>query len=64
MTSTCSFKTKLLVTDKYIDLLLFFIRDTGFYENSGFQNVQNGDEYEEVVSKSGKSDIMHYIQNI
>ncbi|XP_071172182.1 neural cell adhesion molecule 1-like [Mytilus edulis] len=27
-------------------------RNTGFYENSGFQNVQTGDEYEEVVSKS------------
>ncbi|VDI40848.1 Hypothetical predicted protein [Mytilus galloprovincialis] len=27
-------------------------RNTGFYENSGFQNVQNEDEYEEVVSKS------------
>ncbi|VDI52806.1 Hypothetical predicted protein, partial [Mytilus galloprovincialis] len=27
-------------------------KNTGFYENSGFQNVQTGDEYEEVVSKS------------
>ncbi|CAC5394852.1 NCAM [Mytilus coruscus] len=26
--------------------------NTGFYENSGFQNMQIGDEYEEVVSKS------------
>ncbi|XP_076110696.1 uncharacterized protein LOC143079321 [Mytilus galloprovincialis] len=27
-------------------------KNTGFYENGGFQNVQTGDEYEEVVSKS------------
>ncbi|XP_071175218.1 synaptogenesis protein syg-2-like [Mytilus edulis] len=27
-------------------------KNTGFYENSGFQNVQIGDEYEEVVSKA------------
>ncbi|CAG2232583.1 unnamed protein product [Mytilus edulis] len=27
-------------------------RNAGFYENSGFQNVQIGNEYDEVVSKS------------
>ncbi|XP_063442097.1 uncharacterized protein LOC134722407 [Mytilus trossulus] len=30
----------------------YSFRNTGFYENSGFQNVQIRDEYEEVVSKS------------
>lgn len=35
-----------------------FARNNGFYENGGFQNVQVGEEYDEVVSKSGKSDIM------
>ncbi|XP_076110861.1 kin of IRRE-like protein 3 [Mytilus galloprovincialis] len=28
-------------------------KNAGFYENSGFGNVQIGDKYEEVVSKSG-----------
>ncbi|XP_071175221.1 uncharacterized protein [Mytilus edulis] len=27
-------------------------KNAGFHENSGFQNVQIGDEYEEVISKS------------
>lgn len=30
-----------------------FPRNAGFYENSRFQNVQAGDEYDEVVSQSG-----------
>lgn len=33
---------------------LFVLRNDKFYENTGFQDIQKGDEYEEVENKFSK----------